>query len=148
MQADRWRRGRPRFERPAAQCHRFDGEGGTVGPDLSTVGKRIAARELLESILEPSKVVADEFANYLIETTDGEIVSGRVDREDDRVVVLRGASATDPPIEVAKSNIMARKKLDTSNMPSGIVNVLEKEQLLDLLAYLLGGGNSQAPGSP
>ncbi len=135
-------------ETGCAQCHRFDGEGGTVGPDLSTVGKRIAARELLESILEPSKVVADEFANYLIETTDGEIVSGRVDREDDRVVVLRGASATDPPIEVAKSNIMARKKLDTSNMPSGIVNVLEKEQLLDLLAYLLGGGNSQAPGSP
>ena len=135
-------------ETGCAQCHRFDGEGGTVGPDLSTVGKRVPVRELLESIIEPSKVVADEFANYLIETVDGDLVSGRVDREDDRVIVLRGASATDPPIEIAKTNIAVRKRLDTSNMPSGMVNVLEKEQVLDLLAYLLGDGKVTPPASP
>jgi len=135
-------------ETGCVQCHRFDGEGGTVGPDLSTVGKKVAARELLESIIEPSKIVADEYANYLIQTEDGDLVSGRVDREDESVLVLRGASATDPPIAIAKSNIAARKRLDTSNMPAGMVNVLEREQVLDLLAYLLSSGQVAAAGSP
>ncbi len=126
------------------QCHRFAGEGGTVGPDLTAVGKRASPRELLESILQPSKVVADEYALYAIETTEGEVISGRIEREDSDMLLLRPASAVDAPARISKKDIIERKRLPTSNMPSGTVDVLEKEQVLDLLAFLLSGANPAA----
>ena len=117
------------------QCHRIAGEGGSVGPDLAGVGKRLKPGELLESILLPSKVIADEYANVVVETADGTVVAGRVDREDDRVLVLR-PPPPGVPVTIEKANVLQRKKSDQSNMPAGIVNVLTKEQILDLLAYL------------
>jgi uncharacterized repeat protein (TIGR03806 family) len=117
------------------QCHRFEGEGGSVGPDLAGVGRRLAPRELLESILEPSKVIADDYASTLIETDDGSVVSGRIEREDDKVVVLRPGSGE--PLTVEKSKVVQRRRSELSNMPLGVVNVLQKAQVLDLLAYLI-----------
>jgi uncharacterized repeat protein (TIGR03806 family) len=121
------------------QCHRFAGEGGTVGPDLSGVEKRLAARELLESILLPSKVIAEGYASYAIETDEGQVVAGRIEREDSDVVVVRPTAAASVPVEIKKASIVERRHLAVSNMPEGTVDVLEKEQVLDLLAYLLGG---------
>ncbi len=118
------------------QCHRIEGEGGSVGPDLTGLGRRLAARDLLESILLPSKVIADEYATFLIETGDGSVVSGRIEREDAQVLVLRPPSA-DRTVTLRKADILTRRRSDQSNMPAGILNVLRKEQVLDLLAYLL-----------
>ncbi len=127
------------------QCHRIEGEGGSVGPDLAGLAGRIARRDLLESILLPSKVIADEYADHRIETADGTEVSGRVDREDDRVVVLRPPTSGEV-VTVAKANIVSRRRSDRSNMPEGIVDVLTKEQILDLLAYMLAAPPSGRPG--
>ncbi len=126
------------------QCHRFEGEGGTVGPDLDGIARRLNPREVLESIVEPSKVVADEYASTLIATEDGALYSGRIEREDDRVVVLRPP----PPAEVVtipKADIVERGRSPESNMPAGIVNVLREDQILDLLAYLLGDPELRSP---
>jgi putative heme-binding domain-containing protein len=123
------------------QCHKFAGDGGSVGPDLTGIEKRLAVPKLLESILQPSKEIADEYASYAIETDDGHVVAGRIERETDEVVVVRPHSATEAPAEVLKSSIVERKRLSVSNMPEGTVNVLEREQVLDLLAYLLSGGS-------
>jgi putative heme-binding domain-containing protein len=130
------------------QCHRLGGEGGTVGPDLTTVAKRLSPRDVLESILLPSKVIADEYAAYSIETAEGKIVSGRIERETEEMIVVQPASASEQPIEIKKADVVERKRLDRSNMPTGTVNVLQKEQVLDLLAYLLGDGKQQAAKSP
>jgi putative heme-binding domain-containing protein len=130
------------------QCHRFGTEGGSVGPDLSTVAKRLAPRDMLESILLPSKVITDEYAAYAIETTEGKVVSGRIERESDEVIVVQPASATEQPIEIKKADIVDRQRLDRSNMPTGTIDVLQKEQVLDLLAYLLGDGKPPAAASP
>jgi putative heme-binding domain-containing protein len=124
-------------ETGCVQCHRFGGEGGNVGPDLTGVGKRVAANALLESILLPSKVIAEEYATHAFETDDGRVVTGRIEREDDRTVVVRPMGDAEPLREIAKDQIVERRRLDRSNMPAGIVDVLEKEQVLDLLAYLL-----------
>jgi putative heme-binding domain-containing protein len=127
-----------------AQCHRFEGEGGTVGPDLDGVARRLAPREVLESIVEPSKVVADAYAGVLLATADGAILSGRIEREDDDLVVLRPP----PPAEVVavpKARIVERRRSAESNMPAGIVNVLREDQILDLLAYLLGDPRTRSP---
>jgi putative heme-binding domain-containing protein len=124
------------------QCHKFAGDGGSVGPDLTGIEKRLAAPKLLESILQPSKDIADEYASYAIETDDGRVVAGRIERETDELVVVRPHSATEAPAEVPKASIVERTRLPVSNMPEGTVNVLEKEQVLDLLAYLLFGGRA------
>jgi putative heme-binding domain-containing protein len=119
------------------QCHRFEGAGGSVGPDLAGVGRRLQPRDLLESILLPSKVIADGYADTVLETADGRVVSGRVEREDERAVVLRPPAAGEV-VTVPKKDVVGRRQSDVSNMPAGTVNVLRKEQVLDRLAYLLG----------
>jgi len=134
--------GRAAFEKTGcAQCHRFDGAGGLVGPDLSRVGERLSARELLESILLPSKMITEGYATTEIETSSDEIITGLVEREDDRTVILR-VPGTDQPYAVAKKDIQRRRLSSLSNMPSGIASTLTEPQLLDLLAYLVANGDS------
>src|SRR5439155_4974553 len=59
-------------------CHRFNNEGGGTGPDLTIVSGRFGARDLLESIIEPSKVISDQYAAVAVTTTDGRIIQGRI----------------------------------------------------------------------
>jgi putative heme-binding domain-containing protein len=120
-----------------AQCHKIGDEGGAVGPDLSDVGKRLLPAELLESLVEPSAKIDDAWANWLVQTVDGQVHSGRIDRQDEKVVVLRSGSALDVFVEIPAHQIEVRQKSDQSNMPAGIVNVLHDHEILDLLAYLL-----------
>jgi uncharacterized repeat protein (TIGR03806 family) len=126
------------------ECHRMEGEGGIVGPDLGGVGRRLSRRDVLESILVPSRVIADEYVNFLIETGDGSVVTGRIDRENERVVVVRPLGS-EQVVTIEKADIVKRRRSEQSNMPDGIVNVLRKEQVLDLVAYLL---SEQAPKKP
>jgi uncharacterized repeat protein (TIGR03806 family) len=128
-----------------AQCHRFFGEGGTVGPDLTGIGRRQTKREILESIIEPSKVVTDEYASYLFATEGGKVVTGRIEHDDGEKVTIRTGSGADDVIRLAKSDIVERRKSNVSNMPAGTVHVLEREQILDLMAYLLSDGDSDKP---
>src|SRR4051812_1381988 len=61
-----------------ATCHRFGPEGGGVGPDLTAVAGRFGVRDLLEAIVEPSKVISDQYAAIAIAKKDGRVVTGRV----------------------------------------------------------------------
>jgi uncharacterized repeat protein (TIGR03806 family) len=124
------------------QCHRFAGEGGSVGPDLSGVGRRLSLPDLLESIVLPSKVITEGYATTEIETKAGELVSGRIEREDDRVVVMRPPTATEEMITILKTDIRRRELSKISNMPTGILDTLDEAQVLDLLAYLISDGES------
>jgi putative heme-binding domain-containing protein len=127
-----------------AECHRFAGEGGTVGPDLTGIGQRAKKRDLLESLLEPSKVVADEYATYVFATENGMIVTGRIEHENGQELVIRTGSGNDDVVRLAKSDVADRRKSPISNMPAEMVNVLERHQILDLLAYLLSEGDADA----
>ena len=60
------------------KCHRFGNEGGAVGPDLTAVSSRFARRDILESILEPSKVVSEQYQNVVVTTTTGKTIVGRL----------------------------------------------------------------------
>lgn len=121
------------------QCHRRDGEGGSVGPDLTGIGQRAGAGQLLESLLEPSKVIAPEYAQTELETASGQSLVGRVESETAQAVVLRPIGA-DEPVTLPVSEIRARRPHPVSGMPEGMLNGLEKPQVLDLLAYLLSAG--------
>ena len=125
-----------------AQCHRFAAEGGSVGPDLTGVGRRLSPRELLESIILPSKVIAQGYATTEIDLQSGEVLAGQIEREDENVVVLRPLSAIEPPAILRKSEIRRRVLSTLSNMPAGIANTLEETQIWDLIAYLISDGDS------
>ena len=130
--------GRTAFrETGCAQCHRIGSDGGTVGPDLTQIARRLSARELIEAIVEPSAKIADEYATWLVQTDDGRTASGMIEREENGRLILRPASSTEPPQEIQSSEIVARRKSETSNMPAGMINVLHEHEVLDLLAYLL-----------
>lgn len=128
-----------------ADCHRFDGSGSSVGPDLTGIGKRLKSRELLESILLPSKTIADEYAVMLVATDEGRIYSGRIEREDSRTLVLRPNTVGEALVEIPTERIIERHKSDRSNMPSGTLNVLHEAEILDLLGYLQSEASTADP---
>jgi len=132
-------------ETGCVQCHRFAREGGSVGPDLAGVGKRLSRRDLLESIVLPSKAIAEQYAATEIETKDGELVAGRVEQEDDKTIVIRTHPQAIDNTVIPKSQVLRRRLSKTSNMPTGMINVLEKDAVLDLLAYLLSDGQASDP---
>jgi putative heme-binding domain-containing protein len=130
--------GRRAFDKAGcAQCHRVKGRGGSVGPDLTGLAKRMKPREVLESILEPSRTIDEAYSMQQFTMSDGAVHLGQVQEETDAVVRLRSLSATSAPVILAKVLIESRKKLDISNMPPGMVNTLSEQQILDLVAYLL-----------
>ena len=90
--------------------------------------------EVLESILEPSRTIP-RIRLQQFNMSDEEVHLGQVQDETDAVVVLRGLSATGAPLRLAKALIVSRKT-ERLNMPPGTVNTLEKQQILDLIAYL------------
>ena len=130
--------GKRAFDRTGcAQCHRFDGRGGSVGPDLTGLAKRMTPRAVLESIIEPSRTIDEAYLMEQFTMSDGTTHLGQAQEETDAVVRLRSLSATSAPVSLAKALIVSRKKLDISNMPPGMVNTLTEQQILDLVAYLL-----------
>ena len=124
-----------------AKCHRFGQDGGATGPDITAVGNRFDNQYLLESLLVPSKVVSDQYVNTIIQTDDGRVIVGRIIEENaDRLMVRTDPFARELTA-VPRAAIEARQPSPTSEMPQGLVNVLSRDEILDLLAYLRSGGN-------
>jgi putative membrane-bound dehydrogenase-like protein len=117
------------------KCHTVLGSGGQIGPDLSMIGKKASRENLFESILYPSKAIADQYLQWQITTTKGLALQGLIVAETPEAVVLRDGNGKDTRINV--KNIESRKKLPTSIMPEDIVAFLSEDELVDLVEYLL-----------
>jgi len=127
-------------------CHRFNGEGGGLGPDLTGSGNRYSLRDLLENLIEPSKVVSDQYESTQIELLDGGLLVGRVMKEENGLLsVAMNPLSPSELIEVPTQNVATRKPYPISMMPPGLLNRLNEEEVLDLLAYLQSGGNPDDP---
>jgi putative heme-binding domain-containing protein len=123
-------------------CHHFAGDGGNIGPDITGAGARYSIRDLMENIIDPSKVISDQYDSHQLEKNDGGLVIGRVVSEDnDNYQVMMSPFAPTVLTSVKKSEVKAKKVYPVSMMPPGLINVLNKDELLDLVAYLLSGGN-------
>jgi putative heme-binding domain-containing protein len=126
-------------------CHRFANEGGSAGPELTGVSSKYSRQVMLESILEPSKVVSDQFQNFNIWKKDGDEISGRItDENKERIVVLPNMLASEVTVEIPLSEIALREPSKVSAMPTGLVNQFTREEILDLLAYLEAMGKANA----
>lgn len=129
-------RGRAVFDRPTLQCrrcHRIDGAGGAMGPDLSRIGADKTPEHLLESLLRPGQTIAEGFASATIALRDGTLVTGVIREETEthlRVVDMGGNTQT-----VSKADI-ERRTPGQSPMPENIVESLTPFELRDLVAFL------------
>ena len=126
-----------------ALCHRLNNEGGGIGPDLSGAGAKYSRRDLLESILEPSKVVSDQYANTAVTMTSGDNVTGRVVEDTDTKLVLVTNPLTDEKTTMRKSEVKTRALSKLSPMPDGLASILTREEILDLLAYIESSGDKR-----
>jgi putative heme-binding domain-containing protein len=117
-----------------AKCHTVRGVGGRVGPNLSMIGKKGGKENILESILLPSKAIADQYVQQSITTTADVTVSGLVVSDSPQGITLRDANGKDTVIP--KADVASQKKLMISIMPEDIVAALSEEELIDLVAYL------------
>ena len=123
------------------QCHIVAGYGVNLGPNLTDVAKRFKGRKLLQQVLEPSVEINEKYRTVAIETTDGKLITGVQQREDATSIHLIPNLLVPQAItEVPKSKIEERFTSKISMMPAGLANVLTKDEILDLLAYLEAGG--------
>ncbi len=123
-------------------CHRMGDEGGAVGPELTAISSRFSRRDILESILEPSKVISEQYTNTDIVLNDGKTLSGRVVSETGDKIIVRPSMLTTEMQEISKSDIKSREPSKISPMPPGLLSMLTKEEILDLLAYFEAGGRA------
>jgi putative heme-binding domain-containing protein len=127
------------------QCHKFGNEGGAVGAELTAASSKYTRRDILESILEPSKVISEQYQNTMILTKGGNILDGRVLEENAERLILQPNPLQPEKIEVKKSDIEKRQPSKVSPMPEKLVNNFTKEEILDLLAFIESGGKKDGP---
>lgn len=126
------------------KCHRVRGHGRLIGPDLTSAPSRFSRRDILESIVSPSKVIPESYRSVQIVTTDGMTYVGRVALGGDyRSETLH--LATDPlnpykTIAIPKKQIEIQQPSTISLMPDGTLNTLTKDEIFDLLAFIEGQG--------
>lgn len=130
-------------------CHRVsaanDLPAGLLGPDLTQVSARFGRRDLLDHILNPSKVIDEKFRLLTITQKDGTTVTGALDSEDDERLTLKPNPLAPNTLEIGKSQIQTRTESTVSPMPAGLLNGLKAPQILDLLLWFEAQGNPAHP---
>ena len=125
------------------KCHRINRQGGIVGPDLTGLGRRYNNRDLLESLINPSKTVSDQYQATLFMLDSGKTVVGRVanlNGKNYRVIedMLKPGKFTNVNVD----QIEAMKPAKNSMMPEGLLDNLTRDEILDLVAFLKSSVNA------
>ena len=125
-------------------CHRFRNQGGMTGPDLTTAGRRYSPHDLLDQVINPSKVINDQFSAVMVVTDDGLVHNGVVVNLSGDKLTLN-TDLTDPNKRTAidRNTIEELIVSKTSPMPAGLFDRMTKDEILDLIAYLTSGGDSE-----
>jgi len=116
-------------------CHKIGTEGGSLGPDLTQIGKKYNRLQLLESILRPSKAIDPKFGTYLVETLQGRVHAGLLITKTDESVVLK--TAPNKEIRIAVEDIELFAPQQKSMMPELLLQDMTADQVADLLEFLL-----------
>jgi putative heme-binding domain-containing protein len=137
--------GRKMFSAAACYtCHRFGNAGGMTGPDLTGAGGRYSPHDLLDQIINPSNVINEQFAPIVVTKNDGTIMTGVVVNLSGDGVTLN-TDLTDPNqrVNVDRKEVKSIEISKVSPMPPMLLAMLKKDEILDLLAYVLSGGNKE-----
>ncbi|WP_422927171.1 c-type cytochrome [Singulisphaera sp. PoT] len=127
-------------------CHRFGGDGGATGPDLTQAAGRFGFKDLSEAIIDPSKVVSDQYRATAIATTSGQVHTGRIVGENkDSITILVDPEDSTKIVVIPRGEIDEMTPSKVSLMPEKLLNNLNKDEVLDLLSYVLSRGNAKDP---
>jgi putative heme-binding domain-containing protein len=125
-------------------CHRVSNEGGLIGPDLTSAGARYSARDLLAKVLNPSSQINEQFVPTVITRNNGETVTGIiVNLGNDNVTINTDLSDPMQKVGVDRKQIRSIEPSKVSPMPPMLLAALREPEILDLVAYVLSGGDPQ-----
>lgn len=128
------------------RCHSMRGTGGNIGPDLTQLGTRFSTKDMLEAIILPDKAISDQYAATQFVLKNGESVVGRLTNEDATTYFIsQNPFAPDVLLKIAKKDVVDTKYSASSIMMPGLINSLNEEELKNLMAYLMAGGNDKHP---
>jgi len=127
-------------------CHRFGEDGGATGPDLTQAAGRFQVKDVVEAIVEPSKVVSDQYKASIVQTVDGKVHTGRIVAESpDQLTVVTDPESATTFVQVPRSDVEEIIPAAESLMPKGLLDPLNEAEVLDLIAYTLSRGNKKDP---
>jgi putative heme-binding domain-containing protein len=138
-----YQNGRKMFAATACfACHRFDNQGGMTGPDLTRAGARYTVRDLLDQIINPSKEINEQFAPVVITTNTGLIHTGViVNLSGDTVTVNTDLTDPNQRVQIDRKEVESLEPSPVSPMPTKLLNYLTRDEILDLVAYILSAGD-------
>jgi putative heme-binding domain-containing protein len=125
-------------------CHRYGNAGGMNGPDLTGAGGRYSPHDLLDQIINPSKEINEQFAPVVVTKTDGTTVTGViVNLNGDTVQINTDLSDPDQRVGFDRKQVTSIEVSKISPMPPMLLSMLSKEEVLDLVAFILSGGDKE-----
>ena len=125
-----------------SSCHIMRGEGGNIGPELTQLGTRFSVKDMLVAIIDPNATVSDQYAATVFVMKDGSSILGRLISENEKsYMVSQNPFAPEALREIPKQDVASTKYSYISIMYPGLINNMNEEELRDLVAYLMAGGD-------
>jgi putative heme-binding domain-containing protein len=121
-------------EAQCLKCHTVRGTGGSIGPDLSMIGKKGSKENLYDSLLTPSKAIADQYVSWRIDSEDGQSVTGLLVEETPAKITVRDANGKDYTFNTKD---VTKKKDAKSIMPEDVIKAFSEDELIDVVEYMM-----------
>ncbi len=126
-------------------CHRFGGEGGSTGPDLSQLAGRFHAKDIAQKLIDPNKAIAGLYRATTV-VANGKAYTGRIIADvDGKLIMVADPDDLSKTVEIDKADVEVEKPSPISLMPKGLLEPLNQDEVLDLIAFLLSRGNKNDP---
>jgi putative heme-binding domain-containing protein len=127
-------------------CHKMEGLGQEFGPDLTKLDPKYTKLDLLRHILEPSLKIDEKYQTYIFETKSGKTITGMIVADAPQAItIIENPLAKTPPKEIKKADIESKTKSPVSLMPKGMLDKMTRDEIVDLLAYILAKGDAKNP---
>jgi putative heme-binding domain-containing protein len=127
-------RGEEHFKKHCSACHKLGGVGHEIGPNLAAMKAR-GAEAILTNVLDPNREVNPQFVTYSLVTKEGRVLTGMISAETANSITLKQAENKEET--VLRIDIEELNSTGLSLMPEGLEKNLDKQQLADVIEYLM-----------
>ncbi|MEX0726322.1 MAG: PVC-type heme-binding CxxCH protein [Planctomycetaceae bacterium] len=125
-------------------CHKLNNIGQQIGPDLSKLDPKLKPLDILKELLDPSARINEKFQTFVFEMESGKVHTGMILKETPTTItVIENPLAKTEPVELKVAEIVAKEKSPTSIMPKGLLDKMTREEILDLISYLIAMGDER-----